>query len=117
MKVTDFFNPETNPIPEEMQQLIQLFLEGRVATWALAVEIKADSENTYGWLLDWDVNVDDHESDAAGLIGYLEILKREVMRSEIPSQVEYLSFDDLIDGEDSDGDGNGDEGWDDDYDN
>jgi hypothetical protein len=91
----DLTNPECNPLPEQLQQLVQLMLDGRVSTLAILAEVKQDDQHTLGWINMFETDIDDSESDVPALIGHLQILQREVMRACVPSDIEYLSLNNV----------------------
>lgn len=74
---------QVNALPEEARLLVQMIIEGRVKQFALIIE----DEN--GCFYDNFPTLDDSASKM-GMIGALEVLKRDYMRCFIDSRVEYL---------------------------
>lgn len=70
-------------MPEEARLLVQMILEGRVKQFAIIIE----DEN--GCFLDKFPILDDSAS-RMGMIGALEVLKRDYMRIFAASRVEYV---------------------------
>lgn len=70
-------------MPEEVRTLVQMILEGRVKQFAIIIE------DERGCFFDKFPVLDDSAS-RMGMIGALEVLKRDYMRLFISSRVEYL---------------------------
>lgn len=75
-------------MPEEARLLVQMIIEGRVKQFAIIIE----DEN--GCFLDKFPVLDDSAS-RMGMIGALEVLKRDYMRIFAASRVEYVEREDL----------------------
>lgn len=78
----DLTNPETNPLPEEVQTLTRLLLEGRVASLAICAEVLGEDGETE-WLEGYLLDMDDLESDTRAFAGSLGLLHQRVQEELI----------------------------------
>ena len=80
--IVDLLNPNTNPLPDEAQQLVAALLEGRVRAMFLVAEIE-EADGDTAWLEGSLVNMDEHQSDIRAFIGSITLnldeLKRDVI--------------------------------------
>jgi len=70
-------------LPDEIKPLVSLLLEGKIRSMAVVFETN-DSDVGDAWFLDID-----SESNRYTLLGAIEALKRDYMRLEIESRLEY----------------------------
>jgi len=77
MKLTDITNPATNPLPEEVQDLVAALIEGRVHSLAILAEI-TDEDGDAAWITGFQLDMDDNESNDFAFSGALGILHRQV---------------------------------------
>ena len=77
MKLADLTNPQTNPLPEEVQDLVAALLEGRVHTLMILAEFR-DENGDQGWIRGYSLDMDDNDSDAYGFLGHLNIMTRQI---------------------------------------
>lgn len=96
MNFADLTNPETNPLPEEVQDLVAALLEGRVHTLMILAEF-TDEDGEQGWIRGYSLDMDENESDAYGFLGHLSILSRQIQ-----DEVETPTLDITIRGNDDD---------------
>ena len=80
--IVDLLNPNTNPLPDEAQQLVAALLEGRVRSMFLVAEIE-EADGSAAWLEGSLVNMDEHQSDIRAFIGSITLnldeLKQDVI--------------------------------------
>lgn len=80
--IVDLLNPNTNPLPDEAQQLVAALLDGRVRSMFLVAEIE-ESDGSTAWLEGSLVNMDEHQSDIRAFIGSITLnldeLKQDVI--------------------------------------
>ena len=80
--LVDLLNPDTNPLPDEAQQLVAALLEGRVRSMFLVAEIE-EADGDTAWLEGSLVNMDEHQSDIRSFIGSITLnldeLKQDVI--------------------------------------
>lgn len=80
--IVDLLNPNTNPLPDEAQQLVSALLEGRVRSMFLVAEIE-EADGDAAWLEGSLVNMDEHQSDIRAFIGSITLnldeLKQDVI--------------------------------------
>lgn len=77
MQIADLINPNTNPLPEEVQELVAALLEGRVKSMFLVAEL-VDHDGQPSWIEGCDLNMDDHESDQRAFVGAVTITLDEL---------------------------------------
>ena len=77
MKITDFSNPATNPLPDEVRDLVAALIEGRVHSLAILAEI-TDEDGDLAWITGFQLDMDDNESNDFAFSGALGILHRQV---------------------------------------
>lgn len=77
IRVTDLTNPATNPLPEEVQDLVSALLEGRVKSMFLVAEM-VDHDGQPSWIEGCDINMDDHESDQRAFVGAVDLALAEL---------------------------------------
>lgn len=68
MNIADLTNPETNPIPEEVQDLVAALIEGRVRSFFCVAELE-NAEGETEWIEGFEIDMDGHESDDRAFIG------------------------------------------------
>lgn len=82
MQIADLTNPSTNPLPEEVQELVAALLEGRVRSMFLVAEIE-ESDGDTAWLEGSIINMDEHQSDVRAFVGSITLnldeLKQEII--------------------------------------
>lgn len=82
IRVTDLTNPATNPLPEEVQDLVAALLEGRVKSMFLVAEL-VDHDGQPSWIEGSDLNMDEHESDQRAFVGAIALtldeLKQDIL--------------------------------------
>lgn len=80
--IVDLLNPNTNPLPDEAQQLVAALLEGRVRSLFLVAEIE-EADGDTAWLEGSLLNMDEHQSDIRAFIGSITLnldeLKQDVI--------------------------------------
>lgn len=99
MKTFNLTNPETNPLPEEVQALVAALLEGRVHTLAILAEV-SDAHGQRDWIEGFDMDMDGNETDEYGFVGALSMMLREVQDEVSNTEVSMI-----LDDEDEDGEG------------
>ena len=77
MNLADLTNPATNPLPEEVQDLVATLLEGRVHSLMIVAEFTV-SEGNQGWIRGFSLDMDDNESDAYGFLGHINMMTRQI---------------------------------------
>lgn len=86
----DFTHIDASPLPDEVKELVSGLLEGRVKTLIVVAELQ-DNDFLEGIFVDLDGNT----SHRYAVIGAIESVKRDFMRMEVESRVEYLELDDI----------------------
>lgn len=77
MKLTDIANPQTNPIPEEAQDLVAALLEGRVKSLAIVAEIE-EADGQTSWMNDYWIDLDEHTTDRRGFVGTVHMMAHDM---------------------------------------
>jgi hypothetical protein len=77
MNLADLTNPDTNPLPEEVQDLVAALLEGRVHSLAIVAEI-TDEVGDSAWIRGFSLDMDENESDDLAFLGSLGLMYRQV---------------------------------------
>lgn len=92
MNIADLVNPETNPLPEEVKDLVAALLEGRVRSMFLVAEIE-DADSDTAWIEGYSLHMDDHESDIRGFVGAVT-LNLDEMKQDIVGGAFTIELDD-----------------------
>ena len=82
-------------LPDEVQLLVKLLIEGRVNDLIIIARV---DENTFVEGIFEDVN-DSGSGNVYGVLGAIEAIKRDWMRATVDSRVPYVEPDELIDDE------------------
>lgn len=101
MNIADLTNPATNPLPEEVQELVAALIEGRVHSLAILAEITYPDGDT-DWMTCLSLDMDNNESDELGFIGAMTMLQREVIQMIDPPTIRIITRSDEEDNDDSD---------------
>ena len=83
MHIADLTNPNTNPLPEEVRDLVAALIEGRVHSLAILAEI-SDENGDQGWIEGFTLDMDDNQSDDYAFLGALGLLHRQVQDEIAP---------------------------------
>lgn len=75
--LTDLTNPATNPLPDEVKELVAALLEGRVHSLAIVAEVKTP-DGDMDWLQGYNMNMDDNLSNDYGFVGALAMMLKRV---------------------------------------
>lgn len=86
LKVTDLTNPETNPIPEQAQELVAALLEGRVKSLFVVAEVSAPGDTTE-WIEMYETDVDDHITDDRAFVGAVTQMYQSLLSDMNPVQL------------------------------
>lgn len=96
MNIADLTNPDTNPLPEEVKDLVAALIEGRVRSMFLVAEIE-DSDSDTSWIEGYSVHMDEHESDIRAFVGAvtlnLDELKQDIVGGEFTINIEGMDDD------------------------
>lgn len=98
MSQFDFSKMQESALPDEVKTLVGLLLEGRVKSLIIVAELQEDS----GFMEGIFVDMEGSYSNRYAVIGALESVKRDFMRMEVESRVDYVEPGDLIFGDDDD---------------
>lgn len=99
--ITDLVNPDPNPLPNEVKELVAALLEGRVHSLAIIAEVtKTDGEKD--WLQGFSMDMDDNESDDYGFVGTLSMILKRV-QDYIEEQDFIIALTEQDDDEDEEG--------------
>jgi hypothetical protein len=96
----DFSKMQERALPDEVKTLVVLLLEGRVKSLIIVAEL----QEGVGFMEGIFVDMEGGESNRYAVIGALESVKRDFMRMEVESRVDYVEPDDLIFDDDDDDD-------------
>lgn len=100
MKNFDFSKMQESALPDEVKTLVVLLLEGRVKSLIIVAEL----QEGVGFMEGIFVDMEGSHSNRYAVIGALESVKRDFMRLEVESRVDYLEPDDLMFDDDDDDD-------------
>lgn len=100
MSQFDFSKMQESALPDEVKTLVVLLLEGRVKSLIIVAELQED----VGFMEGIFVDMEGGHSNRYAVIGALESVKRDFMRMEVESRVEYVDMDELMLGDDDDDD-------------
>jgi len=90
-------DPQTNPLPEEVQALVAALLEGRVHSLAIVAGV-VDEHGERDWIEGFSLDMDGHETDDYGFVGALAMLLKNVQE-----EIEAPEFVLAVDDDDDDG--------------
>lgn len=90
MQIADLTNPNTNPLPMEVQELVAALIEGRVHSLAIVAEI-TNHEGECEWLTGYSFDMDENETDEMGFLGAIALMQRKVA-NEIDTPVIRISI-------------------------
>lgn len=93
MDLTSILTANASAIPNEIAHLVELLLEGRITGLAIVYET-LDGGIGDGFKFD----IDGASTNAFAMLGGMEILKRDIMRTCVGSRVEYVEKPDETDG-------------------
>ena len=99
MNKLDLSKMQESVLPEEVKTLVSLLLEGQVKTLIISAELQ-ENEFMEGIFVDMDGG----ESNRYAVIGSMESVKRDFMRMECGSRVDYVEMDDIVFEDDDDED-------------
>jgi hypothetical protein len=101
IKIADITNPDTNPIPEEAQELVAALLEGRVKSLAVVAEIQEQDGST-GWINEYWIDLEEHTSDRRGFVGTMHMVVHDMTEgiNFDEQEVIEIDMDDLFGGDD-----------------
>lgn len=85
IQVADLTNPATNPLPEEVQDLVGAMLEGRVRSLFIVAEIE-DADGLTDWIEGYSLDMDEHESDERAFVGAVTMVREALMSSIQPQE-------------------------------
>ena len=85
MNIADLTNPNTNPLPEEAQDLVAALIEGRVRSMFLVAEIEGHDGET-GWIEGYSVHMDEHVSDVRAFVGAVTLNLDEIKQAVIDGE-------------------------------
>jgi len=100
MKKFDISNMQADALPDEVKALVVNLLEGRVKSLIIIAELQDQT----GFLEGVFVEREGGESNCYAVIGALESVKRDFMRMEVESRVDYGVMDDIVFMDDDDDD-------------
>jgi hypothetical protein len=78
----DIFSMDAGAMPEQVKELVNALIEGRVRQLALIVE------TTEGTVMDC-FQIIESNANRFTMVGAIEILKRDYLRAQVQSRVEY----------------------------
>lgn len=87
---------QADALPREVKELVVNLLEGRVKSLVVVAELDD------GFLSGIFVDMEGSVSNRFSVVGALECAKRDFMRMEIKSRVDYVEPDDIIFDDDDD---------------
>lgn len=99
MQIADLTNPNTNPLPDEVKELVAALLEGRVHSLAILAEI-TDHEGDRDWLTCYSMDMDDNETDEIGFVGAMTMLQRQIIEAIDPTEIRIIQISKPDDNED-----------------
>ena len=85
MHIADLTNPETNPIPVEVQELTAALLEGRVRSLFIVAEIDGPDETE--WIEGYSLDMDDHITNQRAFVGAIQMNFLELQNGIIEPQM------------------------------
>ena len=100
MKKFDISNMQADALPDEVKTLVVNLLEGRIKSLIIIAELQDQA----GFLEGVFVDMEGGDSNRYAVIGALESVKRDFMRMEVDSRVDYVEMDDIIFMDDDDDD-------------
>ena len=100
MKKFDISNMQADALPDEVKTLVVNLLEGRVKSLIIIAELQDQA----GFLEGVFVDMEGGGSNRYAVIGALESVKRDFMRMEVESRVDYVEMDDIVFMDDDDDD-------------
>lgn len=104
MNIADLTNPETNPLPDEVKDLVAALLEGRVHSLLILAEL-SDQDGEQEWIEGFTLDMDENLSDDYGFLGHLNLLQRQIQDDiEAPSLMIHIRTDNTGDDDDDDDD-------------
>jgi len=83
MKLADLTNPDTNPLPEEVRELVAALIEGRVHSLLILAEITDDSGEASIHSM-YELDMDENISNEYAFVGALGLLHRQVQEEIDP---------------------------------
>ena len=83
MKLADLTNPDTNPLPEEVRELVAALIEGRVHSLLILAEITDDTGEASIHSM-YELNMDENISNEYAFVGALGLLHRQVQEEINP---------------------------------
>lgn len=100
MKNFDYSKMQESALPDEVKTLVVLLLEGRVKSLIIVAEL----QEGVGFMEGIFVDMEGGDSNRYAVIGALESVKRDFMRMEVESRVDYIEPGDLMFDDDDDDD-------------
>ena len=100
MKKFDISNMQADALPDEVKTLVVNLLEGRIKSLIIIAELQDQAGFPEGVFVDMEGG----ESNRYAVIGALESVKRDFMRMEVESRVDYVEIDDIVFMDDDDDD-------------
>ena len=83
MKLADLTNPDTNPLPEEVRELVAALIEGRVHSLLILAEITDDTGEASIHSM-YELDMDENISNEYAFVGALGLLHRQVQEEIDP---------------------------------
>ena len=83
MKLADLTNPDTNPLPEEVRELVAALIEGRVHSLLILAEITDDTGEASIHSM-YELDMDENISNEYVFVGALGLLHRQVQEEIDP---------------------------------
>ena len=83
MNIADLTNPDTNPLPEEVRELVAALIEGRVHSLLILAEITDESGEASIHSM-YELDMDENISNEFAFVGALGLLHRQVQEEIDP---------------------------------